>query len=245
MSGQPLPPRIVEAFAINAPDCDPTAPIAGGKTAPFPAASQIGMVDGAASLADGFVPLNMIDPATGGIPPFGVDMNGVLYLLSAWIAYLAAGQLPQYDATLQTAMTGYAVGSRLSQAADPAAVWINVVAGNVTDPDTGGAGWVSSTPLHETLTAAAGATHDQVLANASDQFLDIDTTAGVATFDSFVPKRDGQRLTVSCTGANNLTLGGTGGTAANRIRQSGPLTIQQNDSYTIQYCAAVSRWIVV
>lgn len=245
MAGQPVPPRIVEAFALNAPNCDASAPIAGGKTFPFPVDSQIGVLDGAASLADGFPALNMTDPAAGGFPPFGVDENGIMYLATAWIAYLAAGQLPLYDATLQAAMTGYAIGTRLRQAANPAAIWISAVDANVTDPDTGGAGWISSTPLYATLVAAAGATHDQVLPNASDLFLDIDTSAGAATFDSFVPKRDSQRVTASCTGPNNLTLGGTGGTAANRIRQSAPLTIEQNDSFTIQYCAAVSRWVVV
>lgn len=242
MSGQPNPVKLVEAFAKDAPtDGSP-----GGKTVPFPVPSQIPLGSpGKASLATGFTPLNMTALGAGGIPMSGLDLNGIFYLLSTTIAAVSAGQVfNAYDAAYQTAIGGYNAGAILQQAAHPLGCWISTVNANVTDPDTGGAGWVSTIPLHTTLTAASGATHDQVLSNASDQVLDIDTTAGAATFDSFVAQRDGQRLIISCTGANALTVGGTGGTAANRIRQSAPLTLLTNDSITIQYCSAISRWVV-
>lgn len=47
-----------------------------------PVDSQIGITDGAASYTDGFPPLTMAPAAGGGIPPAGMDMNGVLYDLS-------------------------------------------------------------------------------------------------------------------------------------------------------------------
>lgn len=234
--------KMVEPFALNAAtDGSP-----GSKTVPFPVASQIPLGSpGDASLNDGFTPLNMTALNAGGIPMSGPDLNGILYLMSTTIAALNAGlAYLVYDSTFQTAIGGYPQGAVLAQAANPTARWTSTTAANMTDPDTGGAGWVSSVPLHTTLVAASGTTHDQVLVNASDQVLDIDTTAGAATFDTFVAQRDGQRLIISCTGANALTIGGAGGTAANRIRQSAAITLLTNDSITIQYCTVIARWVV-
>lgn len=235
--------KMVEPFALLAA----TDGSAGGKTVPFPVPSQIpGGSPGKASLDTGFTPLNMTAIGSGGIPMSGLDLNGILFLMSTTIAALNAGQaFLQYDGTYQGLIGGYPQGAILQQNSNPLAYWVSSVANNATNPETGGAGWVSTVPLHETLAAASGATHNQVLANASDQILDVDTTAGAATFDTFVAQRDGQCITISCTGANALTIGGAGGTAANRIRQSGAITLLTNDSITIQYCAAISRWIVV
>jgi hypothetical protein len=245
MSGQPTPPRIVEAFALSAPNCDPSAPIAGGKTNPFPAASQISIVDGAASLVDGFVPLNMTDPTSGGIPPFGVDMNGILYLISSWAAFLAAGQLPGYDATLQAAMGGYALGARIQQAANTSAVWISTVAGNMTNPDTGGAGWLSSAPLYSA--AALPGTNDVVLPGVSDYVIDIDTTSGARTITGFVAQRSWQKVTLCTTGVNTVQYNPlTGSAANNQIRLStGGVTVLQNDSITFQFVPTINKWVQV
>lgn len=250
MSGQPLPPRLPEAFAKNATACTPEAPVAGGKTAPFPTGSQITTFNGAASLDDGFVPLNMTAPTSGGVPPFGVDMNGILFVISSWAAYLGAGQLPFYDAALQTAMGGYALGAVLAKAAAPNETWTNIVAGNVTDPDTGGAGWVSSTPLSQTFAPTAGTNNNVALANSSDQFLDISTAAGNSTITGFVAPvvRNGQRLTVTKTSAdaNTCTLASlTGSSAANQLRlpSVGQLLARQYDQVTFQYNSTLALWI--
>lgn len=243
MSGQPTPPRIVEAFAKNATACTPASPVAGGKTSPFPAAAPA--TPGAASLDTGFPASNMTDPLAGGIPPWGVDVNGILYLLSSWVAFLAAGQLPGYDATLQTAMTGYAQGAVLQQASDPTATWISSTAANVTDPDTGGAGWISSKPLYSSIVATSGAHNNVVLPGPSDYVLDFDTTAGAASYSGFVAQRDGQRLTISCTGANNLTLTAlAGSTAGNQLRLPTDLSLVQNQTATIQYSAGAGKWVL-
>lgn len=235
--------KMVEPFALlAATDGSP-----GGKTVPFPVPSQIPEGSpGKASLDTGFTPLNMTAIGSGGIPMSGLDLNGILFLMSTTIAALNAGlAYLVYDAAFQTAIGGYPQGATLRQASNPLAFWTSTVAANMTDPDTAGAGWLSSVPVFETITAASGTTHDQVLANVSSQYLDIDTTAGNAIFDSFVFQRPAQRLTITNTGANTLTIGGAGGTAANRIRQNGPVTLLTNDSITIEYCAGVSRWVVV
>lgn len=242
-TGQPVPPRLVEAFALNAP----AGSGAGDKTAPFPAASQIGITPGAASLADGFPPLTMTAPTAGGIPPSGADMNGILYVLSSWAAFFAAGQIPGYDATLQTAMGGYAKGAVLQQAANTNGFWISTTAGNMTDPDTGGAGWISTVPLFHADAPSAGTHNDVVLAGPSDYVVEIDTTAGATTVTGFVAQRDGQRRTIVNIGANSYTLAAlTGSAAANQILLPTNIVLLQNMSYTLQYCAGAAgggKWV--
>ena len=48
----------------------------------IPNASQIAITPGAASYNDGFPPLTRTPVAAGGVPPFGEDMNGILYAMS-------------------------------------------------------------------------------------------------------------------------------------------------------------------
>jgi hypothetical protein len=187
----------------------------------------------------------MTDPSAGGIPPFGVDMNGILYLISANVAYTAAGQLPLYDATLQTAMGGYALGARVQQAGNSNAVWISTVNGNMTDPDTGGAGWLSSVPLYSN--AALPGTNDIVLPGISDYVLDVDTTSGARTMTGFVAQRPWQKITVCATGVNSIQFNPlTGSAANNQIRLStGGIAILQNDSFTLQNVPTLNKWVQV
>ena len=245
MSGQATPPRLVEPFAKNATTCTPAAPVAGGRTFPFPQPSQVGITNGAASLDDGFTAANMTDPSAGGVPPFGVDMNGILFYVSSWVAYLAAGQRPQYDGILQTAMGGYAIGSVLSQAADPYETWTSLVDANVTDPDTGGAGWISSKPLYSAV--ALTGPDNIVLPGASDYVIDVSITAGNVTFSGFVAQRDGQRVTFNATGtgSNLLTLSAlAGSSAANQIAAPSDVSVVLNQSVTIQYSTGKGKWVL-
>lgn len=237
MAGQPTPPRIVEAFAVNAGG--------GFITSPIPVPSQISTTPGAASFNDGFPPLCFLDPADGGVLPSGADFNGILNMLSAWAAFLGAGQIPVYDATLQTAMGGYAIGSRIQQAADTNQVWVSTVNGNMTDPDTGGVGWLSSKPLYST--AALAGPNDVVLPGISDYIIDVNTASGPITYTGFVAQRSWQKLTLCPTGANNLNLSSlTGSAAANQMRVvTGGVGISQNDTYTIQYVPTLNKWIPV
>lgn len=254
MSGQPTPPVIVEAFALNAPTTAPgPSPTPGGKTAPFPAASQIGVTTGAASLNDGFVPANMTDPLAGGVPPFGCDMNGILYLLSAHIAALQAGQPYVWSSVLEAAMTGYALGAVLQQVADPLEYWINTTAGNSSNPDTasplGSTGWMSTKPLNLAI-SITGVQNDYALAGASDYLIDV-TATGAVTFNGIVAQRDGQKLTIRKVDAsgNSVTLAAlAGGSAAGNQFQiiTGGIGLPlQYMSVTIQWNATVNKWVQV
>ena len=103
--------------------------------------SLIGVQDGAASLADGFPPLNFLPTGAGGVPPFGQDMNGILKWITQAIQWYQAGGPMPYDSTFATAVGGYPAGAILA-ASTLGEFWLNTVENNTTDPDAGGAGWI-------------------------------------------------------------------------------------------------------
>lgn len=240
MSGQPTPPRIVEAFAIDA--------ASQYITNPFPVPSQIGITDGAASLHDGFPPLTFLALNAGGVPPSGADFNGILYLLSAWVAFLAAGQRPAYDATLQTDMSGYAQGATIQQSADNTATWTSTVSGNTTDPDTGGAGWRSSKQLYSNV--ALTGVNNVALPGPSDYLIDVSASGGAIAYTGFVAQRDGQQITFrkSDNSANAITFANSSGSssAANQMQLPGTASLPvQYTTFTIKYNSTLAAWFQV
>ena len=120
----------------------------------IPAASQIGITPGAASLTDGFPPLTRTALSIGGVPPSGLDMNGALYLLSATDQWGQAGGQPTYDGAFSTAIGGYPLGAVL-KSTDGLTWWRCTAENNTSNPDAGGAGWDSDTVL---LSAAGDGT---------------------------------------------------------------------------------------
>jgi hypothetical protein len=115
---------------------------AGEITTPIPTASQIGVVNGRASLHDGFPPLTFTPLSTGGVPPFGADFNGILNEITSITQWQQAGGFFPYDSAFSSAISGYPIGAVI-QAANYQGFWLNTTNGNTTNPDTGGAGWTS------------------------------------------------------------------------------------------------------
>lgn len=107
----------------------------------IPVPSQIPVTPGAASWTDGFPPITMVDPVDGGIGPSGFDFNGVFNALSALARWTNAGAGFTYDASFAATVGGYPVGARVLRA-DHSGYWFNLVDGNASNPDAGGAGWV-------------------------------------------------------------------------------------------------------
>lgn len=134
--GAPTPPLIVQGFGA----------LAGGGyiNNPIPVASQIGITPGAASYTDGFPPLTMAP--TGGVNPFGQDMNGILLAATANIAALTGGQFWPFSATWAAANSGYALGAIVAMAGGYG-FWINQVAANSNNPDTTAAATSGWAPL--------------------------------------------------------------------------------------------------
>lgn len=237
---------IVEPFGKDAAALSPSAP--GGVTLPIPIPDQTAILVGAASFSAGLPPATMSDPeSAGGVPPFGQDMNGILYMLSAYCAMLQAGQRCFFNATAAAAFGGYAVGAQVASTVTAGLVFTNVVNGNTNDPDVTPTGWASNIPLLSTIAPSAGATNNLVLAGPSDYALDVSTAAGNVDISGFVAQRNGQTLYISNTGANLLQVlaNAVGSTAANRVRGPTDFGIVQNQTFTIKYVSALSRWLVV
>lgn len=104
----------------------------------IPLNSQVGVVAGAASWTDGFPPLTMTPLAAGGIPPSGLDMNGVLHDLSAQARWAGAGAGAEFDQTFAdaAAVGGYPKGARVLRR-DGTGYWISQIDDNTTDPEAG------------------------------------------------------------------------------------------------------------
>lgn len=114
----------------------------GGFIRTVPVASQIGITDGAASLTDGWPPLNFLPDTGGGVPPFGQDANGILKLITQWSRWLNAGvAFNPHDASFAaSAVAGYPAGAIVA-ATTFGYFWLCTTDDNVTDPNAGGAGW--------------------------------------------------------------------------------------------------------
>jgi hypothetical protein len=162
----------------------------------------------------------MTEILAGGTPPYGQDVNGILYMLSAHIAAIQAGQYPPYNATLAVAMGGYAVGASVSMA-DGTGIWVNNVATNATNPDTGGAGWV---PLYSygyaTLSGLTGGTVTVAQSDARRNVLVLSGTL-VGNLQVVVPNWLRSWLIVNNTSGAFTTTVRTSGGAGVPIPQGG------------------------
>ncbi len=192
----------------------------GAKNA-IPVASQIGIVAGAASLTDGFPPLTRTPLAAGGVPPSGLDMNGIIYELSAILRWANAGAGYVYDGTFATDSNvgGYPKGARVLRS-DGLGYWFNTTDNNTTDPEGAGAaaaGWV---PDFTTGITAVTMTNANVTLTALQYGKPIIVISGLLTanLNLIFPNIVGEWTIINnCTGAFTVTCktaAGTGVTVA-------------------------------
>lgn len=124
--------------------------------------------DNSASYEQGFPPITMILKSAGGLPPKGQDMNQILYELSALGRWSSTGALNTFDSEFASEISGYPSGAMLISD-DGERIFINTTEGNLSDPNSNGAGWkdvLSYLGLGETINKASGAM--QKSANGSD-----------------------------------------------------------------------------
>lgn len=150
-----VPPKIVKPFA------------AGGSKNTIPVPSQIPITAGAASWTDGFPPLTMTPVSSGGVPPSGLDMNGILNQISGLSRWQSAGAAYTWDSAFATAVGGYPKGSRVLNTA-LTGMWLCTVDNNTTNPDAGGAGWI---PQGGNCNSSVYASAQQTLATGSSKVL--------------------------------------------------------------------------
>lgn len=132
--------------ANQTPTLVPLAFAAGGAFNTIPEASQIGTNPGGASLVDGFPPLTRTPIAAGGIPPSGLDMNGVLNLITQSTRWAHGGGRYAFNSAFSadTNVGGYPAGAML-MSADGFGTWLSLVDNNSDNPDTGpGTKWAPS-----------------------------------------------------------------------------------------------------
>jgi hypothetical protein len=226
------PPVVVEPFAIN-----------GNKNA-IPVPSQIGIVPGAASFNDGFPPQTMIPLTSGGVPPSGLDFNGIFYMLSAHTAWLQGGGQYSWDADFVANNTGYAAGAILQSAVTPTRFYLCTVDDTANDPDSSLTGWlpfsIASTPTElQTATLAAGTTATLAV-NASTGFLDLTANAAGSTLTALGAGFDGQIIVVTnvAGGGALLTLSASG-----NIRLPADLSFLQYSGVSLRYSSTLTKWV--
>lgn len=95
----------------------------------------------AASLSLGFPPNTFADIGAGGTPPDGRDFNGILNQLSAWGQWAGVGGAIPWSSTISAAAGGYPLGAIVLSNSVTGRLYQSQVNANVTNPDSGGAGW--------------------------------------------------------------------------------------------------------
>lgn len=128
------PPFLPHAFAEAALPANITSPVPDAPTGTRFASWQ-----------QGFPPITMTPLTSGGQPPAGADMNGVLNAVTEHTVFQQQGGIYAWDAT--TGAAGYPKGA-VVMLDDNATCVISVVAGNTHDPNAGilaATGWA---PYH-------------------------------------------------------------------------------------------------
>lgn len=204
---------------------------------------------GKASFDLGFPASTMTDPTLGGVPMSGPDMNAILQMLSQYSAAAQVGQPIGYSAAVSTLIGGYGVGAVLAKASG-IGFWISLVAANVTDPDTGGAGWTSlqPDPTGVLQLAVAPATYNDYAPtgfNAETGYLDLSPTGSVIITGIQAPPDDQYLLVTNLSSSHSLTLNAldAGSLAQNRMRLPGNVGLAPNNSICLRYSTQLLLWV--
>lgn len=182
----------------------------------IPVASQVGITPGAASFETGFPPDTMLDIGVGGVAPDGLDMNGILNIITQHVRFMIAGGYPRFDATLCTEIGGYPVGTIL-QDNGGVNLYRSILADNTvnfnTTPESIGVSWIWLAGQTRNIVAGTGLTGGGVPAT-SDVTLNMGTpgTCSAATNNAVTADSHTHALTLvdpgSVTAGNGLTGGG-------------------------------------
>jgi len=243
MSGVTIVYKITELFAKNATAATINLPVP--NATPGPSAPNL------ASFDTGFPVINFQPITAGGVPPSGKDINGLFYMMSQYGLSMQAGQaILMYDAATQAAIGGYAANALLTKASG-FGYWLNFIAGNMSNPDTGGTGWSSLTPDPVgalQLGVAAGTYNNYSPAgfDGSIGFLDI-TPSGAVIITGVAAGEDGQYLVITnLSGSQTVTLDSlnSGSLAQNQLRLPGNIVLVQNNGITLRYSKFLGLWVL-
>lgn len=183
----------------------------------IPTSSQIGIVNGRASLYDGFPPDTFTPISSGGVPPFGGDFNGILNEITSIQQWQEAGGSFPFDATFADAVGGYPKGAVL-QSTSFAGYWISTIENNSNNPDTGGNGWVPDAWYGTQTIALSGS--NVTLTNIQSAYPIIILTGTLtANINLIIPNYAGKWILVNnTTGAYTVTAKTASGTGVSLLQ---------------------------
>lgn len=229
----PTPPSLVEAFCAGGTvDVDYTI---------IPVPTQVPVSPELASFTTGFPPATRISRTSGGIPPRGLDMNGILRMATAHTAWVAAGNFYPFNADVVSVAGGYRVGAVLQSAVTPSLFFQNTLANNANDPDSVLTGWLPFTltanPVGlQSATLPAGSS--SVVVTAAVGFLELTGNATPSSLLNITGGFNGQILVVSNVAADPVTLLMSG-----NLRLPVDLTLIQNDSQSFRWNGTLTKWV--
>jgi hypothetical protein len=208
----------------------------------IPEASQIGTNPGYASLETGFVPDNFIPVQSGGIPPRGQDMNGILLQTTQWSQWQNAGGPVTFDGAFATAIGGYPKGAILASTLIEGLFWISQLDNNPTNPDDDSTYWISvgSTVFTRIVTASG-----VFPISHGDGSIGLARTAALSTSSAVLPPDAaiGQVYSIDDLEGNffayNVTISAPGGMTINKV--AGVVLDQDFSSNFFRYFGS-NRW---
>ena len=100
-------------MAVTKPELMPVPFANAGLKNTIPVTPPGGSAINQASYDAGFPPTTMTPIVSGGKPPRGRDMNGILYEITAHLTYLNAGGQYWFDADFASKIGGYPLGAVL------------------------------------------------------------------------------------------------------------------------------------
>lgn len=136
---------------------------------------QVGQDPEDATYQEGFPLVTMLNEDAGGLPPKGLDFNGIFYELSSPIAHYCRGDRIQFDATYAVAIGGYAKGWVVASN-DYQKDYISLVDNNLADPNGTNTTWAvyagqGSVPLATSTTTGTVKLVNNLLSTATDAAL--------------------------------------------------------------------------
>lgn len=132
-------------MAVAKPELMPVPFASSGLKNTIPITLPDGADINSASYDAGFPPSTMTPIVSGGKPPKGRDMNGILYDITSHITYINAGGQYGFDAEFAASIGGYPLGAVL-QSNDGKSSYVSIVDNNTTDfnstPSSIGTNWI-------------------------------------------------------------------------------------------------------
>lgn len=162
------PPLIPQAFATN------------GSKNTIQDTRQSGQGEEDATWSGGFPNVTMQPSESGGLPPKGMDFNGIFNAISSPIVHLQKGGSYKFDSSYALKIGGYSKGSVL-QSNDGLSSYVSLIDNNMTDfnsnPDSIGIEWAAWAGESIKSSAPVGSSLDHYGTTAPEHYLVCDGAA--------------------------------------------------------------------